>query len=136
MRANRAEYGVGRQCRVLGVSRSGYSAWSKREPSKRAIKDQDLRQRIVAIHKRSRGTYGVPRIHAELVDDHAISIGRERISRLMRAEGIAGVSRRRGTRTTLRGEDAQAIPDLVERNFSADGPDELWVADIERHEAL
>ncbi len=130
MRANRAEYGVGRLCRVLGVSRSGYYAWSKREPSKRALEDQKLSERIVAIHKRSRGTYGVPRIHAELADDHEIHIGRERISRLMRAEGIAGVSRRRGTRTTLRGEDAHVIPDLVERDFSADGPDQLWVADI------
>ena len=130
MRANRAEYGVGRQCRVLGVSRSGYYAWSKRGPSQRALEDQKLSERIVAIHKRSRGTYGVPRIHAELVDDHEIHIGRERISRLMRAAGIVGVSRRRGTRTTLRAEDAQTIPDLVERDFSADGPDQLWVADI------
>lgn len=130
MRANRAEYGVGRLCRVLGVSRSGYYAWSKRGPSKRALEDQDLSERIVAIHQRSRGTYGVPRIHAELVDDHDLHIGRERISRLMRAEGIVGVSRRRGTRTTLRAEDAQTIPDLVEREFSADGPNRLWVADI------
>ena len=130
MRANRAEYGVGRLCRVLGVSRSGYYAWSKRDPSERALEDQELSERIVAIHKRSRGTYGVPRIQAELVEDHDLRIGRERISRLMRAEGIVGVSRRRGTRTTLRAEDAHVIPDLVERDFSADGPDQLWVADI------
>ncbi len=130
MRANRAEYGVGRLCRVLGVSRSGYYAWSKRGLSKRALEDQKLSERIVAIHKRSRGTYGVPRIHAELVDDHEIRIGRERISRLMRSEGIVGVSRRRETRTTLRAEGAPTISDLVERDFSADGPDQLWVADI------
>ncbi len=130
MRVNRAEYGVGRLCRVLGVSRSGYHAWTKRGPSTRALEDQKLSERIVAIHKRSRGTYGVPRIHAELADDHEIRIGRERISRLMQAAGIVGVTRRRGTRTTLRVEDAQVIPDLVERDFSADGPDQLWVADI------
>jgi putative transposase len=115
---------------VLGVSRSGYYAWSQRGLSNRAVEDRKLCERIVTIHKRSRGTYGVPRIHAELVDDHDLRIGRERIARLMRSEGIAGVSRRRGTRTTRRGEDAPVIPDLVERDFSADGPDQLWVADI------
>jgi putative transposase len=115
---------------VLGVSCSGYYAWSKRGPSDRALEDRLLRERIVAIHQRSRGTYGVPRIQAELADDHGLRIGRGRLSRLMREAGIAGVSRRRGTRTTLAGESAQEIPDLVERDFTADGPDQLWVADI------
>jgi putative transposase len=98
-------------------------------PSKRATEDEDLAERIVAIHKRSRGTYGVPRIHAELADE-PVRVGRKRIARLMRACGIAGVSRRRGTRTTLRGDDARPAPDLVDRDFTADGPDQLWVADI------
>jgi len=130
VRVNRAEYGVGRLCRVLGVSRSGYYAFSKRGPSKRAVEDESLSERIVAIHKRSRGTYGVPRIHAELADEHDLRIGRGRISRLMRSEGIAGVSRRRRARTTLPGDDSQVIPDLVKRDFSADGPNQLWLADI------
>ena len=129
MRANRAEFGVGRLCRVLGVSRSGYYAWSKRTPSKRAIEDQKLAGRIVAIHERSRGTYGVPRIHAELAADE-VGVGRKRVARLMQVRGIAGVSRRRATRTTLRAADARPAPDLVERDFTADGPDQLWVADI------
>jgi len=131
VRENRAEYGVGRLCRVLGVSRSGYYAWSKRGPSDRELEDRRLSERIVEIHRQSRGTYGVPRIHAELVEEEKkIRVGRRRISRLMRAKGIAGVSRRRVRRTTLPGECADPIPDLVERDFSADGPDQLWVADI------
>jgi putative transposase len=129
VRANQAEFGVGRLCRVLGVSRSGHYAWSKRTPSKRATEDEELAGRIVAIHQRSRGTYGVPRIHAELVDEQR-RVGRKRIARLMQGCGIAGVSRRHGTVTTLRGEDARPAPDLVEREFTADGPDRLWVADI------
>jgi putative transposase len=114
---------------VLGVSRSGYYAWSKRTPSKRAIEDQKLAERIVAIHERSRGTYGVPRIHAELAADE-VGVGRKRVARLMQVRGIAGVSRRRTTRTTLRAADTRPAPDLVERDFTADGPDQLWVADI------
>jgi putative transposase len=114
---------------VLGVSRSGYYAWVERTPSKRATEDEQLSERIVAIHQRSRGTYGVPRIHAELADEE-VRVGRKRIARLMQASGIAGVSRRRGTMTTLRGDDARPAPDLVERDFTADGPNQLWVADI------
>jgi len=129
VRANRAEYEVGCQCRALGVSRSGYYAWLKREPSARARRDEELRKRIVAIHERSRGTYGVPRIHAELAAEDT-RVSRKRIGRLMEESGIAGVSRRRGTRTTVRAEDARPAPDLVERNFQADGPNQLWVADI------
>jgi putative transposase len=115
---------------VLGVSRSGYYAWTKRGPSARACEDEKLTERIVLIHEGSRGTYGVPRIHAELRDEHDLRVGRKRIARLMRAEGLVGVSRRRGTRTTLPGETAHPIPDLVERDFNAGGPDRLWVADI------
>jgi len=129
VRANQAEYGVGRQCRALGVSRSGYYAWLVREPSARARRDQQLRERIVAIHERSRGTYGVPRIHAELSEESTL-VSRKRIARLMQACGIAGVSRRRGTRTTVRAEAARPAPDLVERDFTAAGPNQLWVADI------
>lgn len=129
MRANQAEFAVGRLCRALGVSRSGYYAWLQRTPSKRATEDQKLGERIVAIHERSRGTYGVPRIHAELAKEES-RVGRKRIARLMQACGIEGVSRRRRTRTTVRAEDARPAPDLVERDFTADGPNQLWVADI------
>jgi putative transposase len=127
--AHRAEYAVKRMCRVLDVSTSGYYAWRTREPSARACADEALQNRIVEIHESSRGTYGVPRIHAELAAD-GVRVGRTRVSRLMRRAGIEGVSRRRRTWTTRRARDARPAPDLVERDFGVPGPDRLWVADI------
>jgi putative transposase len=116
-------------CRVLGVSTSGYYAWVGREPSKRAGEDTVLRKRIEAIHQRSRGTYGRPRVHAEL-RENGVRVGCKRVSRLMRQAGLQGASRRKGYRTTVRDRNARPAPDLVERNFSVDRPDQLWVADI------
>ena len=77
----------------------------------------------------SRGTYGAPRVHAELRAEGR-AVGKKRIARLMRAAGIVGVSRRRGVITTRRDRDARPAPDLVDRNFAADRPNQLWVADI------
>ena len=116
-------------CRVLNVSTSGYYAWRQRQPSPRAQADQKLRQRIREIHQRSKGSYGAPRIHAELADT-GVHVGRKRVARLMRVEGLWGVSRRKAPRTTQRKPGAHPAPDLVQRNFTADTPDRLWVADI------
>ncbi len=129
MRANRALYPIATMCRVLGVSSSGYYAWHRRAPCARLCADQALTERIQAIHERSRGTYGVPRVHAELVAE-GVRVGRKRVARLMCAAGLAGVSRRKGVRTTQRRKEARPAPDLVERNFTAEAPDRLWVADI------
>ena len=115
-------------CRLLGVSSSGYHAWVKRQPSRRAETDAALIVDIRAAHAASRGTYGAPRIHAELAAKD-IRVGRKRVARLMRQAGVAGVSRRKFITTTVRGDRRQA-PDLVDRNFTAEGPDRLWVADI------
>ena len=129
MRANRAFYPVATMCRLLGVSASGYYAWQGRAPSARAESDGAMLDRIRDIHRASRGTYGTPRVHAELVaQGHAV--GRKRIARLMRRAGLRGISRRKGTRTTVRDARTRAAPDLVERDFTADAPDRLWVADI------
>jgi putative transposase len=114
---------------VLGVSASGYYAWSTRPASARATADAALLDRIRAYHTRSRGTYGVPRIHKDLVVAGVV-IGRKRVARLMRMAGLAGVSRRKGTFTTMRDRDAVPAPDLVDRDFTAAGPNQLWVADI------
>ena len=116
-------------CHVLQVSESGYHAWKERQPSKRARQDATLSERIQALHARSKGTYGVPRIHAQLAAE-GLHVGRKRVARLMRASGLAGVSRRKWCTTTGRDERARPAPDLVERDFTADGPDKLWVADI------
>ena len=126
---NRARYPVATQCRVLGVSPSGFYAWLKRAPSKRCVIDEALFERIRAIHSASRGTYGAPRIHAELLDE-GWRIGRKRVARLMREAGLYGVSRRKWITTTQRRPDARPAPDLVERDFTADEPDQLYVADI------
>lgn len=116
-------------CRLLGVSTSGYYAWRNRPLSERARADILLTARIRAIHERSRGTYGVPRIHAELAAD-GVGVGRNRIARLMSKAGLEGISRRRKTRTTRRQPDARPAPDLIERDFTVSAPDRLWVADI------
>jgi putative transposase len=129
VRAKQAEHRVATMCRVLGVSTSGYYAWVGREPGKRAGEDAVLRKRIEAIHQRSRGTYGRPRVHAEL-RENGVRVGCQRVSRLMRQAGLQGASRRKGYRTTVRDRNARPAPDLVERNFSVDRPDQLWVADI------
>ena len=116
-------------CRVLGVSPSGYYAWRDRPPSKRARVTEEIR----AIHERSRGIYGVPRVHVEL-DQAGIRVGRKRVARLMQAAGLQGVSRRRRVRTTVQAKagtpTAPPAPDRVERDFGVDQPDRLWVADI------
>lgn len=122
-------YPIATMCRVLGVSTSGYHAWKKRPPSKRAVSDAALSERIWTIHHNSRETYGAPRIHAELVETGA-RVGCKRVARLMRAAGLAGVSRRKGCRTTIRDNDSRPASDLVDRNFTATAPDQLWVADI------
>ena len=99
VRANRAEHRMATMCRVLSVSPSGYHAWVRRGCSRHVRRDEELRGEVRAIHVRSRGTYGAPRVHAELAaQGHAV--GRKRVARLMREQGLAGVSRRRGTRAS------------------------------------
>ena len=93
MKANQGRYPIYTMCRLLGVSSSGYHAWKDRPLSKRAIADAALTEKIRAIHSRSRETYGMPRIHAELTHE-GFQVSRKRIARLMWAAGLQGVSRR------------------------------------------
>ena len=129
MTAHQAFHHVAAMCRTLDVSPSGYYAWRKRPLSARARVDVELTAHIQVIHRESRGTYGAPRVHAELAAQ-GVHVGRKRVARLMRAAGVHGVSRRKQFRTTVRDETARPAPDLVERQFGAAGPDRLWVADI------
>lgn len=130
MSEHRAIYPIRVMCRVLGVSASGYYAWEEREPSARDQANEELLATIKAIHAKSRSTYGSPRVYAELREDHKLTVGRNRVARLMREAGLRGASRRKGCWTTRRDKDARPVPDLVERSFAADAPDRLWVADI------
>ena len=128
VKAHQAEYPIATQCRVLGVSTSGYYAWLKRAPSARSKVNAELLEEIKKSHKKSDGTYGAPRIHADLPKEMGASLNR--VARVMCDVGIQGVTRRKWTKTTVRDEDERAAPDLVDRDFTATGPDQLWVADI------
>lgn len=129
MKGNQAVHKIVTMCHVLGVSTSGYHAWRKRSPSKRALANATLLAEIEAIHKFSHGTYGAPRVFEEFKANKK-KVGHNRIARLMKKAGIQGVSRRKSCWTTRRDRDAQPAPDLVSREFKASGPDQLWVGDI------
>ena len=129
MKSYHADYAVTTLCRVLDVSSSGYYAWLHRAPSARRQRDLVLGDRIEALHRKSRGNYGRPRLQADLRDE-GIRMSDRRVARLMRERNIQGATRRKGVITTVRDHDARPAPDLVDRNFTAAGPDQLWVADI------
>lgn len=123
-------------CRVLKVSRSGYYAWRNRPPSRRAIENEQLLEVIKTIHERSYGTYGSPRVHAELRLEHSVSCSLARVERLMRLHGLQGVHRRRPRRRNGARILHPIFDDLVAREFAADAPNRLWVADITQHWTL
>ena len=120
-------------CRVLNVSRSGYYDWLARLDSPRVQENELLLKQIQQVHEESRGTYGSPRVHAELVLGLGIPVNVKRVARLMREAGIQGLYRRRRHGCTVRDPDAQPSADLVNRQFVADAPYRLWVADITEH---
>lgn len=120
-------YGIKRLCQVLGVSRSGFYAWTTRGPSTHAQRDAELAALVVEVHSRSRRTYGSPRVHAEL-GRLGHRTGRKRVARLMREHGLVGAHSRRRWRT---GKPNTAwAPDLVERDFNPARRDQLWAADV------
>jgi putative transposase len=130
VKANQVTHPVRVMCRLLNVSASGFYAWDERPRSARARVDIGLTATIHAIHRRSRGAYGAPNIHAELADEHHIFVGKKRVARLMRAAGLRGVMPQRFVRTTVSDEGSAVATDLVDRKFVAGEADRLWVADI------
>jgi putative transposase len=128
--AEKANHPVSLLCEVLGVSRSGFHAWQKRTPSRRATEDTRLLGLIEPIHEDSRRTYGSPRVHAELRLEHDVRVGRKRVERLMRHAGLSGMIRRHRGRTTVAAPGIRTAPDLVARDFNPTAPDRLWCADI------
>lgn len=129
MKANQATHSVRVMCRLLNVSPSGFYAWDERPTSARERADIALTARIHEIHRRSRGSYGSPNIHAELADDHGIHVGRKRVARLMRVAGLRGVMLQKFVVTTVSAPQSPQVADLVERRFYAEQPNRLWVAD-------
>jgi transposase InsO family protein len=124
--AEKACHAVVRLCRLLGVSPSGYYAWKKRAPSRWATANVALTERIRTVHAQSRGTYGSPRVHAELRE--AGPVGRKRVARLMRQAGLTGCRPRGFRRTTIPDPTVQ-VADLVKRDFRPADLDRLWVTD-------
>ncbi len=129
MRDHAREHKVARLCRVLGVSRSGYYAWQKRAPSRRAQRDGELLAQIREAHAKSRRTYGSPRVHAEL-RARGVRCSRKRVARLMRTAGLSARRVRRKAVTTDSKHDQPVAPNLLGRDFSAPAPDLRWAADI------
>jgi putative transposase len=127
--AEKAKHPVGALCRALGVSRAGFYAWLKRPLSARARGDAELLERIRAIHADSEGTYGWPRMHAEL-RRQGVRTSRKRVARLMHQAGLSGLIPRKKGRTTFRVPGVVPAPDLVGRDFNPSAPNTLWAADL------
>jgi putative transposase len=128
--AEKARTPVSVACELLGVSRSGYYAWTTRAPSDRELSDAWLLEEIKDIHNSNRQVYGSRRVTAELRLADGIVVSRKRVQRLMRQAAISGLVARKRGRTTIRVPGVRVADDLVQRDFRPAGPDVLWVADI------
>ena len=117
-------------CRVLKVSTSGYYEWLGRPESPRAVRNRELMKLIAGIHGESRGTYGWPRVHAELVLGLGETVNRKRVARLMRQAGVQGIHRRKGRKNLV---NAATEEDLVHRQFAVAALDRLWLTDVTEH---
>ena len=127
--AEKAQWPIAMLCPVLGVSSSGYYAWRRRPPSERAKRDARLAVEVRLAHKRGRGQYGSPRVHREL-KAHGHRIGKKRVERLMRQEGIQGQRKRRFRCTTDSKHSQPVAANVLARNFQADAPNTVWVTDV------
>src|SRR5918998_2012473 len=129
--AERAAFPIRMLCRLVGVAASGFHAWLRRGsgPDRRQGADRGLRARVGAIFAASRGTYGSPRVHAEL-RARGVRVGRTRVARLMREGGLSATVRRRAPRTTDSRHGLPVAPNLLGRRFAADQPDAVWLAHI------
>jgi putative transposase len=128
-KATHPAWPVATMCRLLDVSRSGYYAWKSRPPSARTVADSVLTEQIRAVHADSRGLYGRPRVHAELAHQ-GVHVGGKRVARLMRAAGLVGCHRRKLRGLTRQDPQAAPAPDLVDREFTASEPNQLWCSDV------
>jgi transposase InsO family protein len=126
--AERASFPVALMCQVLGVSRSGFYDWATRPPSRRAVDDRSLFERIRQIHRDSGGVYGAPRITAQL-RTQGLRVSRKRVARLMRAGRLQGRHLRRPPSERSKAFH-RPVPDLLTRRFDPGGLDRVWAADI------
>lgn len=126
---------VGACCRALKVSRSSYFRWLhlRANPTVKMLDDVELGELVGKIHDQSHGTYGAPRVTAELRLGLGRRVNHKRVERLMRTRGLQGVTRRRAKGCTLRNIADPLADDLVHRQFRPEQPDRLWVQDITQH---
>ena len=115
-------------CRCLGVTRSGFHAWQTRPESVRATRDRQLKVLIHASFAATKGRYGSPRIHEDLLEQ-AERVSRKRVIRLMQEERLKARVRKRFTCTTMSDHDLPVASNLLDRQFTADGPNQRWVGD-------
>jgi putative transposase len=131
-----ADLPVAACCRTMKVSRSAFFAWRRAQanPTERMLADRELGDLVVKIHEQSFGTYGTRRVTAELRLGLGREVNHKRVERLMREQGLQGVTRRRRVKgcTRSRATDPRS-DDLVHRQFRPDGPDRLWVQDVTQH---
>ncbi len=125
-----AGHSVTHCCELFEVSRAAFYQRRSEIPTRRELDDAELLEQIRAVHKMSKGTYGSPRIHAELVRQ-GVHVGRRRVARLMREHGLEGRCKRRFRTTTIADPDVEDARDLIQRQF---GPcteiDRRYVSDI------
>ena len=127
--AEKANHSISLMCRCLQVARSGFYAWRRRGLSQRRLTDRRLAGAIRYIHRKSRGTYGSPRVHAELQFEGQ-RVGRKRVARLMREDGLAGRRPRRWKRTTDSSHRQPVAENVLERRFEPGGAETWWVGDV------
>lgn len=127
--ANKATMSVSRLCAFAGVSVSGYHAWKQRGPSRRQLDDVIILAHVRNQFSLSRQTYGSPRMHAEL-NEEGLPVGRHRVARLMRDNGLKALQKTRFKRTTDSHHGEPIAPNLLDQDFTCDGPDQKWGADI------
>jgi putative transposase len=127
--AEEANFPIKLMCKLLEVARSGYYAWKERVPSERAKENEVLAKEIEDIHGGSRKTYGSPRVLEEL-RARGRKIGRKRVARIMREKGIYGRRKRKFRKTTDSNHKHPVADNVLDRNFTVDKPDKVWVADI------
>lgn len=127
--AETVAFPVETMCRVLGVTRSGFYAWKKRPKPARVKADAQLAAAVAGVHQRSRKTYGSPRVHQEL-KARGVYVGRKRVERLMRENGLQGRRKRRFKRTTDSRHDGPIAPNLLARDFTETAPNRSWVTDV------
>ena len=125
---NRKEFAITRMCRVLDVSSSGYYAWRKRPSSQQEMANQELLKAIEVAYEKSNGTYGSPRIYAEVKENVACS--ENRVARLMKKQGLAAKQKRRFKHTTKANAAHPVAPNLLDRDFTATAPNQKWTSDI------